>query len=44
MAISRSAISKQIDGQLRGARKNKKTKLKVKKLKRKNPFSRKFTV
>ena len=48
MAISRSQMTKQVEGQLRGARddKKKKDKKTVKKYKpaKKNPLSRTFTV
>ena len=42
MTISRSQMTQQIDGKLRGAKKEKKKKLKVKKSNKKN--SRTFTV
>lgn len=45
MAISRSQISKQVEGKLRGARdeKEKKKKVKFAIKKKKNPLSRTFT-
>jgi hypothetical protein len=44
MTISRSQMTQQIDGKLRGAKKQKKKKLQVKKSNKKNPLSRTFTV
>ena len=44
MTISRSQMTQQIDGKLRGAKKDKKKKLQAKKSNRKNPLSRTFTV
>ena len=46
MAISRSSMAKQIEGQIRGAKdeKKKKRKLYTKKSNKKNPLARTFTV
>ena len=46
MGITRSQMTKQVEGQLRGARDEKKKDKKVKKYKplKKNPLSRTFTV
>jgi len=47
MTISRSQMTQQVDGKLRGARdekKKEKKKLQVKKPNKKNPLSRTFTV